>query len=263
MLCVERRMPVLLVQQLSKSYDGKHFALNGLNMQVERSEVVGLIGPNGSGKTTALSIIAGIRRATAGAVYINGFDIAREPIRAKQFIGYVPDDMAAVSNLTGWEYVSLTGTLYGLNRNALEDRAQKLFDLFGLIPHQHQLIETYSHGMLRKTLLIAALVHAPDLLILDEPLSGLDVESILISKRLVRSLASRGTAFLVSTHQLELAEEICDRVYMLRKGGCIASGTPQEILTESQTRSLADAFIKLASDKLPDDRVIDEIADYR
>lgn len=232
-------------------------------MQVERGEVIGLIGPNGSGKTTALSIIAGIRRATTGTVCVNGFDIAREPIKAKQSIGYVPDDMDAVSNLTGWEYVSLTAALFGLNRSAFEDRAQKLFDLFGLIPHQHQLIETYSHGMLRKTLLISVLVHAPSLLILDEPLSGLDVESILIFKRLVRSLATRGTAFLVSTHQLELAAEICDRVYMLRKGICIASGAPQEILAESQTFSLVDAFIKLASNKLPDDRVIDEIADYR
>lgn len=254
-------MPALVVQQLSKTYDGRYFALDNLNLQVERGEVVGLIGPNGSGKTTALSIICGLRRATTGTVCVNGFDIACEPLRAKQFMGYMPDEMDAVSNLTGWEYASLTAALYGLHKNAFEERAQKLFDIFGLTPHKHQLLETYSHGMSKKALLIAALVHKPGLLVLDEPLSGLDVESILIFKRLARSLAGKGTAFLISTHQLELAAEICDRVYMLRQGACVASGTPQELLRESQTRSLAETFIKLAANKFPDDRIINEIAD--
>ncbi len=249
------------VQHVSKTYDGRRWAVADLSLQVQAGEVVGLIGPNGSGKTTTLSIITGLRRATQGRVFIRGADIEQTPRQAKQFLGYVPDDMNVVPNLTGWECVLLTAALYGLAAQSVHGYAEQLFEIFGMTPFRHQLVETYSHGMLKKTQLIAALIHRPRLLLLDEPLSGLDIESIVIFKRLMLKLKSRAISFLIATHQLGLATELCDRVYILREGQCIASGAPALIMKDQRATSLEEAFVNLISAQLPNDTILDAIAD--
>lgn len=251
----------LEIHHLSKTYDGRRWAVHDLSLQVRAGEIVGLIGPNGSGKTTTLNIIVGLRRPSRGKVLIHGADIEHRPLPAKQLLGYAPDDMNLAPNLTGWEYVLLTSALYGLPARLVQGYAEQLFEVFGMTPFRHQPVESYSHGMLKKTQLIATLAHAPQLFVLDEPLSGLDIESILLFKRLMLKLKARSASFLIATHQLELATELCDRVYMLREGQCIACGSPAAIMKDQCATTLEEAFIKLAAAHIPNEIVLNEIAD--
>jgi ABC-2 type transport system ATP-binding protein len=246
---------------LSKSYE-KKLAVNNLSLQVNFGEVVGLIGPNGSGKTTTLSILTGLRHPTSGTVKIDNHDMVTQPTKAKKSMGFVPDNLEAIDNLTGWEYVNLTAALYGLSNQSIHQHAQELFKIFGMESFQHQPVETYSHGMLKKIQLIAALIHQPKVYILDEPTSGLDIESILLFKSIVKKIRKKGGAVLLATHYLSLAEELCDRVYMVKDGICIAQGSPITIRSDQCVTTLEEAFIKLAIGQSNHEEMINEILDY-
>lgn len=252
-------LEMLQIDTVSKSYDGRRRAVDALSLCVGAGEIVGLLGPNGAGKTTTAMMIAGLLRPDAGRILIGGENLADAPLKAKRLLGIVPEQADMIEHLTGWEYVYLTATLYGFSGKATFERMAALFDLFAMTPFQHQLVGTYSRGMLRKVQLIAALVHQPRLLLLDEPTANLDAESILIFKRLLRQLKSHGVAILLVTHQIALAEEMCDRVYLLRQGQCIASGPPRQLLEEHHASTLEEVFVKLAVNHEVLERMIDAV----
>jgi len=246
------------LEHVSKTYDGKQMAVNNLSLYVNSAEIVGLIGPNGSGKTTTLNMIVDLVIPTSGKIKVNGIDLLDNAVVAKQQIGYIPDTDEAIELLTGWEYAHLVAALYGFTGKDTSENIGKLFKAFGIDTVRHKLVETYSHGMTKKLQIIATLAHEPSVIILDEPLSGLDIESILLLKTIIKKLKKKKVAFLIATHNLALAEEMCDRVYILNQGQCIANGSPGQINYTQGVTTLEDAFIKLVSGKFADE-TIDEI----
>ncbi len=257
-----RTSPLLVIDRVTKSYDGQRKAVDALSLQVNQGEIVGLIGPNGAGKTTTVMMVAGLLRPDSGRVIIGGVDLAKDPLHAKRFLGIVPDTTDTVDNLTGWEYAYLTAALYNLSGEAVRKRIAALFELFSMAPFQHQLIGTYSHGMVRKVQLTAALAHQPQVLILDEPTASLDAESCLLFKGLLKQLKSRGAAVLLATHQMALAEEMCDRICLLRQGRRIAWDQPERLLMAHQAASLEEVFIKLAVDQGAMERALDAVVGH-
>ena len=252
----------IILEHVSKTYDGRYKAVNDLSLYVNPGEIVGLIGPNGSGKTTTLSISVGLRIPTTGGIRIKGISLFDNAVLAKQPIGYIPDMQEAIELLTGWEYVNLVAALYGFSNPEIRKRIGKLFKAFGMDAFQHNLVETYSHGMIKKIQIIAALVHQPSVIVFDEPLSGLDIESILFLKSIFQKLKQKGVAFLIATHNLSFAEDICDRVYILEQGRCIANGSPRQIKQDQKTTSLEGAFVKMTKG-VPVDEEINEIINHQ
>lgn len=250
------------IDELSKTYDGQRYAVTGLQAQVKWGEIVGIIGPNGSGKSTTLNILTGLLEPTAGEVSIGGLDLLENSNQAKRLISYIPDNTDLFPDLTAWEYAQLVAGLYDHALSSVEEYLTSLFDFFGMTPYRHQLLGTYSHGMLKKAQLIAGLAHQPKILILDEPTSGLDTESQVIFKALLRQLQSRQVAVLLATHQMALAEELCDRICLLKNGSQIAWDETSTLMREHDAKTLEAVFIKLAVDKNSLEKSLNEIAKH-
>jgi ABC-2 type transport system ATP-binding protein len=213
------------VEGVSKSY-GAIRALANVSFSVPRGQIVGLLGPNGAGKSTMMKSILGLLRPEAGRILLFGQDVQVDPVAAKRQIGYVPESPALYEFLTGTEYLDFVADMYGLDPTARRERISQFFAGFELVGHENSLISGYSGGMKQKVALIAALIHHPRFLVLDEPLNGLDPRSARVTKDLLRNLASHeGVSVLFSTHVLEIAEAICDRVVILNHGTVVASGT--------------------------------------
>ena len=227
-------------------YYGKHCAVDGLNLAVRGGEIFGLLGPNGAGKTTTMKIIVGLLQPTRGRAVVDGHDVREEPLAAKAASGYVPETPILYSHLSGREFLCLVGDLFSLPADQSERRAGELLCAFDLLDVTDNMIDTYSHGMRQKTAIAAALMSDPRVLVLDEPTSGLDPKSARLIKDILRQLADRGTAILISTHILEIAEHMCDRVGILRDGRLIAVGTMDELrATDQRDASLEDIFLSL------------------
>jgi ABC-2 type transport system ATP-binding protein len=210
---------------VSKTY-GTVRALAGVSFSVPAGEIVGLLGPNGAGKSTMMKSILGLVRPEAGVIRLFGADVGTDPVGSKRRIGYVPESPSLYEFLTGAEYLDFVADMYGLDRATRRERIQQFLTGLELAGHENALISSYSQGMRQKVALIAALAHRPRLLILDEPLNGLDPRSARVTKDLLRDLATNdGVAVLFSTHVLEIAEAICDRVVILNRGEVVASGT--------------------------------------
>ncbi len=241
--------------RLGQSYDGRTWAVRNLDLTVRWGEIVGLLGPNGSGKTTTFHMLVGLLEPSEGRIRIGGHLLDASPREAKALLGFLPEYMYPLARLTGWEYVLLMAALHGLPREAVADRAEAFFDLFGLREARHREMETYSQGMLRKTFLIAALIHRPRVLIVDEPTNGLDAESFLLLKRILRRMREDGGAVLLATHQLALAQELCDRVYLLHRGTCFAAGAPSELLARYNAASLEEIFLREVVDRRTLERI--------
>jgi ABC-2 type transport system ATP-binding protein len=241
---VGRAIPAILARGLWKTY-GAHVAVAGVDLEVARGEIVGFLGPNGAGKTTTIKMLTGLLRPTAGTAAILGHDIERDPIAAKSRFGYVPDTPNLYGKLRGWEYLRFIARLYRVPPAQAEHRAAELLRLFDLTDAASDLIEGYSHGMSQKMALAGALVHDPQVLFLDEPTVGLDPKSARLIKDLLVQLRARGVAVFLSTHILEIAERMCDRVVIINRGAIVAAGTLAELRDRGAQGSLEDIFLNL------------------
>jgi ABC-2 type transport system ATP-binding protein len=235
---------LIRTEQLSHSY-GATVALQSLALDVGAGEILGLLGPNGAGKSTTVKILTGLVRPTAGRALVAGFDIVREPLQAKQRLGYVPEQPALYETLSASEFLDVVSALHHLEPALARQRRDELLELLGLGEARHQRLNAFSKGMKQKVVLAAALIHRPDVLILDEPLDGLDANSARVVKELLRSLASQGRTVLFCSHILEVVERVCTRIVIIDKGRQIAAGTPFEIATRTASISLDEAFAKL------------------
>ena len=236
--------PIIEAVGLQKRY-GDTFAVKGVDLQVRPGEIFGFLGPNGAGKTTTIKMLIGLLRPSAGMARIGGHDIQREPIAAKSLIGYVPDQPYLPEKLTAREFLDFIAGLYQLDRAAAQRRGEELLKLFGLDDRGDELVGGYSHGMRQKTALAGALLHNPQAFFLDEPTVGLDPRSARLIKDILRGVSERGTAVFLTTHILEIAERMCDRVAIISGGQVIATGTMDELRAGHTGASLEDIFLEL------------------
>jgi ABC-2 type transport system ATP-binding protein len=237
------------LQALTKRY-GTFTAVNALNLEVPKGELFGFLGPNGAGKTTTLRMIAGILLPTAGAVRIGGVDIARDPIVAKQILGFIPDRPFIYDKLTGAEFLRFVGGLYNQSGRDVDRRSRELLTLFDLDEWRDELVESYSHGMRQKLIISSAFVHKPDVIVVDEPMVGLDPKAARILKDLFREYTRRGHTIMMSTHTLEVAETMCDRIGIIQAGEIRALGTMDDLRAESTAGAagLEEIFLKLTGE---------------
>lgn len=231
-------------QGLQKRY-GETLAVKGVDLQVKAGEIFGFLGPNGAGKTTTIKMLVGLLRPSAGTARIGGFDIQQEPLKAKALIGYAPDQPHLPEKLTASEFLSFIAGLYNLDAPLAQRRGRELLRLFDLVERADELIGGYSHGMRQKTALAAALLHNPRAFFLDEPTVGLDPRSASLIKTILREVADRGTAVFMSTHILEIAERMCDRVAIINDGQIVAQGTMAELRGGQGNASLEEIFLQL------------------
>lgn len=231
---------------LTKKY-GEFAALRGIDLTVPRGALYGLLGPNGAGKTTALRIIAGILQPSSGTVTVGGFDVGRDAERAKSRLGYIPDRPFVYEKLTGAEFLRFVASLYGQNGKEVERRIAELLDIWELSAWRDELLEAYSHGMKQKLIISSALIHRPDVIVVDEPLVGLDPKAARLLKDIFRGFVSRGGTILMSTHTLEVAEALCDRIAIIQDGRIRAEGTMTDLRGEVEGGSgdLEEIFLKL------------------
>ena len=238
--------PLIETRNLIKRY-GDKVAVNNVSFDVHGGEIFGFLGPNGAGKTTTIKMIVGLLQPTSGSVKVAGFDVQTQPLLAKAASGYVPDTPNLYAKLSGRELLRFVGDLYSLDRQQVARRIEELLRTFELAAAADDTIDSYSHGMQQKASLAAALVHDPQVLVLDEPTVGLDPKSARLIKDILRQLADRGAAVMLSTHILEIAERMCDRIGIISKGELVAIGTMEELrhLGQSGETSLEDIFLGL------------------
>ena len=236
------------LKSLTKNY-GDYKAVDDLNLHVKKGEIFGFIGPNGAGKTTTIKMIGGILAPSAGTVKIAGIDIQQEPEKAKGKIGFIPDRPYLYEKLTGREFLKFTADLYGVPDDVFSQKAQQNLEMFSLADWSDELIESYSHGMKQRLIMSAALLHDPEVIIVDEPMVGLDPMAIMMVKDLFQRLAHEGVTVFMSTHTLAVAEEICERIGVINRGQLIASGTTADLQQEANVAdaALEQVFINLTS----------------
>jgi ABC-2 type transport system ATP-binding protein len=237
---------VIRLNALTKRY-GKFTAVDGIDLQVPRGQLFGLLGPNGAGKSTTIRMIAGILRPTSGSVMVGGIDMQARPLEAKARLGYIPDRPFVYDKLTGGEFLRFAAALYGYAGPVVERRIDELLELFELTPWKSELTESYSHGMRQKLIISGALVHRPAVIVVDEPMVGLDPKSARLLKDLFRQFVNRGGTVLMSTHTMEVAEVMCDRIAIVYRGKIVAQGTMDDLRqqTASGDIGLEDIFLKL------------------
>ena len=237
--------PLIEMRHLVRRY-GDKLAVDDVSLEVHAGEIFGFLGPNGAGKTTTIKVAIGLLQPSAGEVRVAGWDIQKEPLRAKAASGYVPDEPTLYPKLSGRELLRFVGDLYGVDSAQVDRRIEELLRLFDLASAADDTIDSYSHGMRQKMSLAAALVHDPKVLVLDEPTVGLDPKSARLIKDILRQLADRGAAVFLSTHILEIAEHMCDRIGIINQGRLIAAGTMAELRALGQGQSrLEDIFLAL------------------
>ena len=237
---------MLELRQARKQY-GSFVAVKGLDLSVRRGEIFGFLGPNGAGKTTTIRMVAGVLRPTSGQVLVGGDDLLREPEKAKSRVGYIPDRPYLYDKLSGGEFLRFVAGLWGREGEEVEARADRLLELFQLTPWKDELIESYSHGMRQKVLISSALIHQPELIVVDEPMVGLDPRSARLLKDLFRTFAGHGGTVFLSTHTLEVAEALCDRIAIINHGEIIAFGTMDELRSQAEAGGahLEEIFLKM------------------
>ncbi|HSD66682.1 MAG TPA: ABC transporter ATP-binding protein [Vicinamibacteria bacterium] len=216
--------------------------LRDVSFSIGPREIVAYLGANGAGKTTTMKVVTGLREPDYGRVLFDGRDVAEDPLGYRRRLGYVPETADVYPFLSGREYLLFAGRLRALPEASLERRVDELLELLELGPHRHQALESYSKGMRQKVLIATALLHDPEVLVLDEPLSGLDVSSVLVMKALLRELAARGRAILYSTHHLEVAERLCERVLILHEGRVVADDSVANLRELRRRPSLEEIF---------------------
>jgi ABC-2 type transport system ATP-binding protein len=234
------------IVDLVKKY-GSFTAVDGVSLNVQPGQIHGFLGPNGAGKTTTIRIIAGLLKPTSGRISVNGHDLATSPEAAKLSLGFIPDRPFIYEKLTAGEFLRFHGGLYGLADDGAGERLKEMLDLFELSRWENELVESFSHGMKQRLVMSAAFLHRPRAVLVDEPMVGLDPRGARLIKDVFRRMSERGVAILMSTHTLEVAQEMCDRISIILKGRIIASGTVSELmaLAGGHDDQLTPVFLKL------------------
>ena len=237
---------MLEIKNFSKSYLKGKKAVDNVNLTIQDGEIFGFIGHNGAGKTTTIKSIVGILKVEEGDILINGVSIIKNPKECKKIMAYVPDNPDIYENLTGIQYLNFISDVYKISKKDREERIKEYADLFQLTSALGDLISSYSHGMKQKLVIISALIHKPKILILDEPFVGLDPVSSHKVKEIMREMCNEGASIFFSTHVLEVAEKLCDKVAIIKNGQIVANGDVKDIIGDS---SLEELFMELEEDE--------------
>ena len=237
---------MIAIQDLVKKY-GSFTAVDGVTLEVARGEIHGFLGPNGAGKTTTIRMIAGLLKPTSGRILVNGHNLESEPERAKASLGFIPDRPFIYEKLTAGEFLRFHAGLYGLDGPGVPERVREMLELFELSRWEDELVESFSHGMKQRLVMCAAFLQRPVAVLVDEPMVGLDPRGARLIKDVFRRMSEHGVAILMSTHTLEVAQEMCDRISIILKGRIIASGTVAEIraMGDGHDDHLTSVFLKL------------------
>jgi ABC-2 type transport system ATP-binding protein len=248
--------PALRLVGVRKRY-GAFTAVDGIDLAVRPGEIFGFLGPNGAGKTTTIRMVAGVLRPSEGRILLGGDDLLADPLRAKRRLGYIPDRPFLYEKLTGSEFLRFVAGLWGQGGAEVEALAARMLELFGLTEWKDELVESYSHGMRQKLLITSALLHRPELIVVDEPMVGLDPRAARILKDLLRAFADEGGAVFLSTHTLEVAEALCDRIAILAQGRILACGSMDELRAEASAGGahLEEIFLRLTGGEVVADVV--------
>lgn len=238
-------LPLIRIVDLKKSYGTKEI-LKGINLDIFPGQVIGYIGPNGAGKSTTVKILTGLIEDFTGTVEINGINIQEDPLAVKTLLGYVPENAELYEVLTPIEYLDFVGKLYGMENNIILERSLKLLAAFGLESNANNRMDTFSKGMRQKVLLISGIIHNPQIIVLDEPLSGLDANAVIFVKELISLLAKEGKTIFYCSHMMDVVEKVSDRILLINQGSIIADGTIEELKTEAN-ESLEHIFAKLTN----------------
>ncbi|SKA71277.1 ABC-2 type transport system ATP-binding protein [Eubacterium uniforme] len=236
--------PMLEIKNFTKLYGGGKKAADNINITINSGDICGFIGHNGAGKSTTIRAAVGVLDFTEGEILIDGHSVKKEPVKCKQITAYIPDNPDIYENLTGIEYLNFISDVFGIKGKLREERIKKYADIFGITDSLGDLIRSYSHGMRQKIAIISALIHEPKLLVLDEPFVGLDPKATFTLKEIMRDMCGKGSAVFFSTHVLDVAEKLCNRVVIIKEGRIIASGTMDEL---TKDRSLEDVFLEVDS----------------
>src|SRR5437764_511732 len=234
--------------QLTKFY-GSIPAVQDVSFQLAPGAVLGYLGPNGSGKSTTVKMLIGLLHPTHGEVRFDGRNIQQDLVAYRKLLGYVPEEANLYPHLTGWEYLEMVGTLRGMSEAVLAAKAAQFLELLSLSAYQHVQMSSYSKGMRQRILLIAALMDNPDVLVLDEPLSGLDVTSAMIVKNLIQILSGKGKAIFYCSHVLEVVEKVCTQLIVIRNGRMLTHGSTEDVRRQIGQSTLEQAFVQLVEDK--------------
>ncbi len=240
---------MIKIQDLAKTY-GSINAVNGIDLEIPPGQFFGFLGPNGAGKTTTIKMMVGLLKPSRGRIFIGGKDVAKEPVQAKAQIGYIPDRPFIYEKLTGREYLHFIADLFGMDRKIAWDRAENFLEFFDLAEAKNELVESYSHGMRQKLVISGALIHDPKIVVVDEPMVGLDPKGARQVKQLFLDLCRKGVSIFMSTHSLGIAEAMCERIGIIQKGKIIALGSVEDLrrLAQKHDADLEDIFLELTGD---------------
>jgi ABC-2 type transport system ATP-binding protein len=237
-------MNAIKISNLKKSY-GTNQVLNGINLEVERGQIIGYIGPNGAGKSTTIKVLIGMIPAFDGHVEILGLDVRENPLKVKKQIGYVPENASLYDTLSPMEYLQFLGSMYEMEPDSIEKKASELLNLFSLYNQRNDRMTTFSKGMKQKVLLISGLIHNPEIIFLDEPLSGLDANAVILVKEILQQLKMAGKSIFYSSHIMEVVEKISDKIILINHGTIIANGSFEELKAQKESGSLEQIFNQL------------------
>ncbi len=241
---------MIKINNVTKSYNGGNKAVDNLNLEMKDGEIFGLLGPNGAGKTTTIKMITGIIKPTSGDIEVNNLSILKDTVRAKELFGYVPDSPDMFLRFTGLEYLNFMADVYKVDESIRKDKIKELAERFEMTKALGDKIQSYSHGMRQKIVVMGVILHNPKVWILDEPLTGLDPKSAFILKEMMREHADAGNTVLFSTHVLEVAEKLCDKVAIINKGQLIYSGSMEDMRNEFKSNeSLEEMFLELTNNE--------------
>ncbi len=236
---------MIVIDHIIKRY-GEHIAVNDVSLKVQAGEIFGFLGPNGAGKTSTIKMMMGLMKPTSGAISIGGHDIQKDPISAKKIMGYIPDRPILYEKLTAWEYMKFIAGLYDIDKKDLQEKGKKFLEIFALGDWINELVENFSHGMKQRLNLSAVFMRNPKVLILDEPLIGLDPRGARLLKEILHASRNNGMCIFMSTHILEIAEQMCDRMAIIHKGNVISSGTAGELRSQAHSEGdLEQVFLHL------------------
>jgi ABC-2 type transport system ATP-binding protein len=245
---------MIKLAKLTKHY-GKLAAVDALDLEIKNGEIFGFLGPNGAGKTTTIRVMMGILKPTSGQVFLGGYDVDRQPEQAKAISGFIPDRPFIYEKLSGLEFLQFVGKLHRVDSDRLARRIPELLDYFELARWKDELVESYSHGMKQRLVVFASLIHEPRILVVDEPMVGMDPKGARKLKDLFRSLSKNGTTVFLSTHSISVAEEVCHRIGIIQSGRLIACGTMADLYSQAQTKhgNLESVFLELTQNQATDE----------
>ena len=237
---------MIVLDHLVKQY-GEHIAVNDVSLEIQAGEIFGFLGPNGAGKTSVIKMIMGLMKPTSGTITVDGHDILKDPVSAKKVMGYIPDRAILYEKLTAWEYMKFVAGIYGMTDKELRDGGMKYLEIFELGEWKNELIENFSHGMKQRLNLSAVFMRSPRALILDEPLVGLDPRGARLLKEILHAARNNGRCIFMSTHILEIAEQMCDRMAIIHRGKVISTGTSGDLRQQAHTpdSGLEQVFLRL------------------